>query len=191
MRAQTRKYRTESRPHLGLPPAPETRVCRGSTRNSSRNRLRRRYFPDTSSSTHGSVRLSTRRVACRQPYGDGPKACKFRTRTNAGRRHPPVPSLAQFPTLPESPLDRREDSHEDALDRAHHAGARHAAPAVNEAYGGTYSFSGTMVDSGVRVPQDSKYVATHERQADGSWKIVRDIWNANAAFGMAMDEEEE
>ena len=150
MRAQTRKYRTESRPDLDLPPAPETRVCRGATRNSSRNRLRRRYFPDTSSLTHRSVRPSTRRVACRRPYGDGPKACKFRTRTPAGRRHPLYTIIGSIPDT-----------------------------------------SSTMVDSGVTVSQDGKYVAIHERQADGSWKIVRDIWNANAAFEMAMDEEEE
>jgi ketosteroid isomerase-like protein len=56
---------------------------------------------------------------------------------------------------------------------------------------GTYSFSGTMVDSDVTVSQDGKYVAIYERQADGSWKIVRDIWNANAATEMAMDEEDE
>lgn len=56
---------------------------------------------------------------------------------------------------------------------------------------GTYSFSGTMVDSDVTVSQDGKYVAIYERQADGSWKIVRDIWNANAASEMEMDEGEE
>ncbi len=56
---------------------------------------------------------------------------------------------------------------------------------------GTYSFSGTMVDSDVTVSEDGKYVAIFERQADGSWKIVRDIWNANAASEMAMDEGEE
>ena len=56
---------------------------------------------------------------------------------------------------------------------------------------GTYSFSGTMVDSDVTVSEDGKYLAIWERQADGSWKIVRDIWNANAATEMAMDEEDE
>ncbi len=56
---------------------------------------------------------------------------------------------------------------------------------------GTYSFSGTMVDSDVTVSQDGKYVAIYERQADGSWKIVRDIWNANAASERGMDQGEE
>lgn len=56
---------------------------------------------------------------------------------------------------------------------------------------GTYSFSGTMVDSDVTVSQNGKYVAIYKRQADGSWKIVRDIWNANAASEMEMDEGEE
>ncbi len=56
---------------------------------------------------------------------------------------------------------------------------------------GTYSFSGAMVDSDVTVSEDGKYVAIWERQADGSWRIVRDIWNLNAAPQTAMDEEEE
>jgi len=56
---------------------------------------------------------------------------------------------------------------------------------------GTYSFSGTMADSDVTFSQDGKYVAILERQVDGSWKIVRDIWNADAPPEMPTAEEEE
>ena len=41
-------------------------------------------------------------------------------------------------------------------------------------------------DSGTRTPTDgeplqetSKFMALHERQADGSWMITHDIWNSN------------
>ena len=41
-------------------------------------------------------------------------------------------------------------------------------------------------DSGTRTPTDgepiqetSKWLATHERQTDGSWLITHDIWNSN------------
>ena len=32
---------------------------------------------------------------------------------------------------------------------------------------------------GEPIPETSKWLAIHERQPDGSWKITHDIWNSN------------
>jgi len=48
---------------------------------------------------------------------------------------------------------------------------------------GSYHLTGTLKDS-TRTPippEDGKYLQVFLRQADGSWKAVADIWNANAA----------
>lgn len=48
---------------------------------------------------------------------------------------------------------------------------------------GSYHFTGTLKDSShARVPpEDGKYLQVYMRQGDGSWKVVAEAWNANAA----------
>ncbi|UCG74798.1 MAG: nuclear transport factor 2 family protein [Gemmatimonadota bacterium] len=45
---------------------------------------------------------------------------------------------------------------------------------------GRYAFTGTLNESGATISEEGKYVAIWKHQPDGSWQIVRDIWNANA-----------
>lgn len=54
---------------------------------------------------------------------------------------------------------------------------------------GTYVFTGTPNDSEYSFTQEGKYVAIWQLQPDGSWQIVRDIWNSNAPTGMEGDAE--
>ncbi|MEJ2338160.1 MAG: nuclear transport factor 2 family protein [Gemmatimonadales bacterium] len=49
---------------------------------------------------------------------------------------------------------------------------------------GTYLFTGTFEDSDVTVTEEGKYVAIWKAQPDGSWQIVRDIWNSNTPAAM-------
>ncbi len=44
---------------------------------------------------------------------------------------------------------------------------------------GTYRFTGALKDSDITFTQEGKYVAIWKLQPDGSWQIVRDIWNSN------------
>jgi ketosteroid isomerase-like protein len=48
---------------------------------------------------------------------------------------------------------------------------------------GSYHSTGTLKDSTHTPvpPEEGKYLQVFSRQADGSWKAVADIWNANAA----------
>ena len=46
---------------------------------------------------------------------------------------------------------------------------------------GSYRFSGTNNESGDVMTVEGKYVAIFKQQADGSWQIIRDIWNNNGA----------
>jgi uncharacterized protein (TIGR02246 family) len=48
---------------------------------------------------------------------------------------------------------------------------------------GTYKASLTPKAGGKRIPIDGKYMTILTRQADGSWKIHRDIFNSNVALG--------
>lgn len=54
---------------------------------------------------------------------------------------------------------------------------------------GTYAFTGTPKDSDYSFTQEGKYVAIWKLQPDGSWQIVRDIWNSNAPSGGEGDTE--
>lgn len=60
---------------------------------------------------------------------------------------------------------------------------------------GTYLFTGTVEDSDITITDDGKYVAIWKLQPDGSWQIVRDIWNSNTPLAMegeaAMEGESE
>jgi ketosteroid isomerase-like protein len=60
---------------------------------------------------------------------------------------------------------------------------------------GTYLFTGTFEDSDSTVTDEGKYVAIWKLQPDGSWQIVRDIWNSNTPLAMegeaAMADESE
>ena len=49
---------------------------------------------------------------------------------------------------------------------------------------GTYRFSGTSKESGAVMTVEGKYVAVFKKQADGSWQIIRDIWNSNGPPAM-------
>jgi len=44
---------------------------------------------------------------------------------------------------------------------------------------GTYVFTGVLEDSGIAITEAGKYVAIWKSQPDGSWQIMRDIWNSN------------
>jgi len=48
------------------------------------------------------------------------------------------------------------------------------------------SFSGTIIpkDGGDPIPMTSKWICIYERQADGSWKISRDISNPDAPLDL-------
>ena len=48
---------------------------------------------------------------------------------------------------------------------------------------GTYRMSLTPKQGGKPIPIDGKYMTILTRQADGSWKIHRDIFNSNVAPG--------
>jgi uncharacterized protein (TIGR02246 family) len=48
---------------------------------------------------------------------------------------------------------------------------------------GTYRASLTPKQGGKPIPIDGKYMTILARQADGSWKIHRDIFNSNVAAG--------
>jgi len=48
---------------------------------------------------------------------------------------------------------------------------------------GTYRASLTPKQGGKPIPIDGKYMTILTRQADGSWKILRDIFNSNVAPG--------
>lgn len=48
---------------------------------------------------------------------------------------------------------------------------------------GTYSVKRTPVAGGETVETDGKYMTIFKRQADGSWKIYRDIFNSNVPPG--------
>lgn len=52
---------------------------------------------------------------------------------------------------------------------------------------GTYRFAGMLRESDVTVTEEGKYVAIWKQQPDGSWQIVRDIWNSNSP--QAMEDE--
>jgi ketosteroid isomerase-like protein len=54
---------------------------------------------------------------------------------------------------------------------------------------GTYLFAGTLKDSGIAVTEEGKYVAIWKAQPDGSWQIVRDIWNSSIPFAMEGEPE--
>jgi uncharacterized protein (TIGR02246 family) len=47
---------------------------------------------------------------------------------------------------------------------------------------GTYRITATPKKPGAKAmpPEEGKYVEVMKKQADGSWKIARDIWNQNA-----------
>lgn len=54
---------------------------------------------------------------------------------------------------------------------------------------GTYLFAGTPKDSDITFEQEGKYVAIWKLQPDGSWQIVRDIWNSNTPPAMGGQSE--
>ena len=57
---------------------------------------------------------------------------------------------------------------------------------------GSYSFGATVGETGMEIQDDGKYVAIYQRQPDGSWQIVRDIWNSNSPIpGMEGEAESE
>jgi uncharacterized protein (TIGR02246 family) len=43
---------------------------------------------------------------------------------------------------------------------------------------GTFSFT-TAPDSGPPMTEQGKFLAIHRRDADGTWRITRDIWNSD------------
>jgi ketosteroid isomerase-like protein len=54
---------------------------------------------------------------------------------------------------------------------------------------GTYLFTGALKDSDITFTQEGKYVAIWQLQPDGSWQIVRDIWNSNTPPAMEGESE--
>jgi ketosteroid isomerase-like protein len=54
---------------------------------------------------------------------------------------------------------------------------------------GTYLLAGTLKDSDVAVTEEGKYVAIWKLRPDGSWQIVRDIWNSNTPPAMEGESE--
>lgn len=46
---------------------------------------------------------------------------------------------------------------------------------------GSFGWTLTPVSEGEPIQETGKFVAIWERQADGSWQVVRDIWNTSAA----------
>lgn len=88
------------------------------------------------------------------------------------------------PRAPETGADDDREAPDFAAMNEAYDAAMNAGDAVEW---GTYRFAGMLRESDVTVTEEGKYVAIWKQQPDGSWQIVRDIWNSNSP--QAMEDE--